>query len=52
MLEITIWDVDGDIVVQEQVEAFTATDEQIADMVAMIEGGCPAYLAAQVAIAT
>jgi hypothetical protein len=50
MVTITIWDADGNIVVQEQCEAQIATDEQIADMVSLIEGGCPAHLASYLAL--
>ncbi len=50
MLEITIYDADGNVVTHEEVEAQTATDEQIADMISLIEGGCPAYIASYLAM--
>lgn len=47
MIEITIWNDKGEIVVQEECKALTASDYQIAEMVSLIENGCSAYLAAQ-----
>lgn len=46
MIEITIWNDKGEVVVHEECEADSATQDQIDDMVFMIENGTPAYIAA------
>lgn len=46
-IEITVYDACGSVLTHDVVEAQTATQEQIDEMVAMIDGGCPAWLAAQ-----
>lgn len=48
-IEITVYDACGSVLTHDVVEAQTATQEQIDEMVAMIDGGCPAWLAAQLA---
>ena len=50
MLEITILNAEGEIVVHDTVPAQMATDAEISEMVDLIEGGCPAWLAAQIVI--
>lgn len=42
MLEVTIWNDKGEIVVHEFCKADTATDAEIEEMVFLIEAGCPA----------
>jgi hypothetical protein len=48
-LEITIYDGDGNIAEHHCGLAQMATDAEINDMVAMIEAGTPAYIAAMLA---
>lgn len=50
-LEITIYNENSEIVIHEIVKAQTASQKEIDEMVSMIEGGCPAYLAASMIIA-
>lgn len=45
-IEITVYAVDGSISQHYKGPAQMATDAEITDMVAMIESGTPAYLAA------
>jgi hypothetical protein len=49
-LTIEIFDADGNMVEQSTVDAPTATQEQIDEMVAMIDAGTPAHLAATLAM--
>ena len=49
MIEVTIFDGDGNVVEHSFAKAQTATQEQIDDMVAMIENGTPAWLSARLA---
>jgi len=48
-IEITVYDACGSVLTHDVVEAPTATDAEIADMVAMIETGTPACIAAMLA---
>ena len=48
-MRITIRDANGNIVTNEVIDARTATDSEISDMVTMIAGGTPAYIAAELA---
>ena len=43
---ITISDADGNVVVDETFEGGTASQAELDDIVAMIEAGCPAHVAA------
>jgi hypothetical protein len=45
-IEITIYDAAGNVTRHHKGMADTATDDEIAEMVSMIESGTPAYLAA------
>ena len=45
-LEITLYDACGSVLTHDIVEASVATEAEIADMIAMIEVGTPAYIAA------
>jgi predicted NBD/HSP70 family sugar kinase len=47
-MRITIYDADGLVVTDEEIELPTATQEQIDAMVQMIEEGHPAWYAASV----
>lgn len=49
-LRITISDAAGNVVRDEIVKAAEATQQQIDEMVSMIEGGCPAWMAAAAVI--
>lgn len=49
-IEITVYDAEGNVVMSEVSEAQTATDEQINEMVALIEGGMPAHMAAALVV--
>lgn len=49
-LEVTIWNDEGKIVVQEKVKAFTASQSEIDQMVGLIQQGTPAFLAAQLVL--
>lgn len=50
LLEVTQWDKDGNTTVHEFVEPMRATQSEIDEIVMMIEGGCPAHIAAAVVI--
>lgn len=45
-LRIEIFDAKGEKVTDEVIDADTATEAEVDEMVRMIEGGTPAYLAA------
>lgn len=45
-IEITIYDAAGEVVSYDVCEAQTATEAEVNEMVALIDGGAPAYLAA------
>lgn len=50
MIEVTIFDGEGNVVEHSFTKAQAATQAQIDDMVAMIENGTPAWLASQLAV--
>ena len=47
-VEVTIWDADGNIVVQEVDKCFVATQEQIDQMVGLINLGYTAEMARKI----
>lgn len=49
-LDITIWNKDGKVVVQEMIKAPLASQREIDEMIKLIRGGTPAYLAAQIVV--
>lgn len=49
-IEITVYDADSTVISHDIVPAQTATDAEINEMIALIEGGCPAHLAAQLVL--
>jgi len=46
-IEITIWDVDGNVVTHEFSKSQIATQNEIDEMVQLIENSMPAWLAAR-----
>jgi rRNA processing protein Krr1/Pno1 len=45
-IQITIFDKDGNVVIDEESEADTASDAEIEEMVRLIDQGLPAHIAA------
>lgn len=49
-IQIKIWNDKNEIVVDEMVEAPTASEQEINEMVSLIENGCPANIAANIIV--